>query len=99
MSVPSLDALLKQAVQQVPDAEVLWLMAAKHMWKTVGDVPGARRVLKEAMEANKDNPEFLASETMWLAAVKLAWPEHVEAWADEVDDAPGSGDAAEGGQA
>ena len=47
-----------------PQAESLWLMAAKEKW-LAGDVPGAREVLERAFIAN---PE---SEQIWLAAVKL----------------------------
>lgn len=47
-----------------PQAEVLWLMAAKEKW-LAGDVPAAREVLERAFVAN---PE---SEQIWLAAVKL----------------------------
>jgi len=46
-------------------AEVLWLMAAKHRWRVVNDVTGARRILEEAFAANPD------SEEIWLAAFKL----------------------------
>jgi pre-mRNA-processing factor 6 len=47
-----------------PQAEVLWLMAAKEKW-LAGDVPAAREVLERSFVAN---PE---SEQIWLAAVKL----------------------------
>lgn len=60
----SLDVILSQAVHHCPQAEVLWLMAAKEKWNA-GDVPAARSVLEKAFEAN---PE---SEQIWLAAVKL----------------------------
>jgi len=60
----SLDTLLSQAVKHCPQAEVLWLMAAKEKW-LAGDVPAAREVLERAFNVN---PE---SEEIWLAAVKL----------------------------
>ncbi|KAJ2686031.1 U4/U6 x U5 tri-snRNP complex subunit Prp1 [Coemansia spiralis] len=60
-----LERLLKRAVQYCPQAEVLWLMAAKEKWARQGDVPGARVILEEAFAAN---PE---SEAIVLAAVKL----------------------------
>jgi pre-mRNA-processing factor 6 len=60
----SLDAILNLAVIHCPQAEVLWLMAAKEKW-LAGDVPAAREVLERAFVAN---PE---SEQIWLAAVKL----------------------------
>jgi hypothetical protein len=60
----SLDAILNRAVHHCPQAEVLWLMAAKEKW-LAGDVPAAREVLERAFVAN---PE---SEQIWLAAVKL----------------------------
>ena len=60
----SLDAVLSQAVHYCPQAEVLWLMAAKEKWMA-GDVSSAREVLEKAFIAN---PE---SEQIWLAAVKL----------------------------
>ncbi|GFH06286.1 TPR_REGION domain-containing protein [Haematococcus lacustris] len=59
------EELLMRAVKYCPQAEVLWLMAAKHRWRVMNDVPGARRVLEGAFEANPD------SEEIWLAAVKL----------------------------
>lgn len=64
LSRESLDALLIQAVKHCPQAEVLWLMAAKEKW-LAGDVPAAREVLERAFNVN---PE---SEEIWLAAVKL----------------------------
>ena len=60
----SLDAILNRAVVHCPQAEVLWLMAAKEKW-LAGDVPAAREVLERSFVAN---PE---SEQIWLAAVKL----------------------------
>lgn len=60
----SLLALLERAVESVPQAEVLWLMAAKESWNA-GDVDGARQILSRAFESNPD------SEGIWLAAVKL----------------------------
>ncbi|KAL6776933.1 PRP6 [Auxenochlorella protothecoides x Auxenochlorella symbiontica] len=59
-----LDALLRRAVQYCPQAEVLWLMAAKERWRG-GDVGGARAVLEEAFLRNPD------SEEIWLAAFKV----------------------------
>jgi len=59
------EALLRRAVQYCPQAEVLWLMAAKHKWRVAQDVKGARRVLEEAFAANPDSQEI------WLAAFKL----------------------------
>ncbi|KAI9004399.1 PRP1 splicing factor, N-terminal-domain-containing protein [Hyaloraphidium curvatum] len=60
----SLEELLQRAVGYCPQAEVLWLMAAKEKWLG-GDVAGARVILAEAFRANPD------SEDIWLAAVKL----------------------------
>ena len=60
----SLQAILAQAVNYCPQAEVLWLMAAKEKWMA-GDVPGAREILANAFERNRE------SEQIWLAAVKL----------------------------
>jgi pre-mRNA-processing factor 6 len=59
-----MDAVLKRAVAFCPRAVVLWLMAAKALWRR-GDVPGARAVLEEAFAANPD------AEEVWLAAFKL----------------------------
>ncbi|VDO82989.1 unnamed protein product [Schistosoma margrebowiei] len=55
---------MRQAVSHCPQAEVLWLMAAKTRW-LAGDVPAARSILARAFEANPN------SEEIWLAAVKL----------------------------
>lgn len=60
----SLDKLLQNAVSNCPQAEELWLMAAKERWLD-GNVRGARQVLKEAFQANPQ------SEEVWLAAFKL----------------------------
>eukprot|EP00050_Salpingoeca_kvevrii_P012075 m.20269 g.20269 ORF g.20269 m.20269 type:complete len:929 (-) comp3819_c0_seq1:89-2875(-) len=60
----SLDEHLLQAVKHCPQAETLWLMAAKSQW-LAGDVSQARRTLEEAFGANEN------SEDIWLAAVKL----------------------------
>ncbi|GIL57404.1 hypothetical protein Vafri_12583 [Volvox africanus] len=59
-----LDELLRRAVQFCPQAEVLWLMAAKEAWLG-GDVDGSRAILARAFAANPD------SEQIWLAAFKL----------------------------
>ncbi|KAJ2846000.1 U4/U6 x U5 tri-snRNP complex subunit Prp1, partial [Coemansia erecta] len=61
----ALDALLRRAVQYCPQAEVLWLIAAKEKWIRSNDVDGARVVLEEAFAANPN------SEAILLAAVKL----------------------------
>ncbi|KAJ1772746.1 U4/U6 x U5 tri-snRNP complex subunit Prp1 [Coemansia sp. RSA 1813] len=61
----ALDALLRRGVQYCPQAEVLWLIAAKEKWVRSGDVDGARVVLEEAFAANPN------SESILLAAVKL----------------------------
>ncbi|KAJ1721164.1 U4/U6 x U5 tri-snRNP complex subunit Prp1 [Coemansia erecta] len=60
-----LAALLQRAVVACPQAEVLWLMAAKHAWTGLGDVEGARGLLERAFAAHP------ASEHVLLAAVKL----------------------------
>ena len=62
----SLEDLLRQAVLQCPQAEILWLMAAKEKW-LAEQVPAARAILVEAFAANPN------SEQIWLAAVKLEW--------------------------
>ena len=64
-SSESVENMLRRAVKHVPEEKILWLMAAKHKWREMGDVPGARRILNEAFAANPD------SEKIWLAAVKL----------------------------
>ncbi|CAM9150782.1 unnamed protein product, partial [Ectocarpus fasciculatus] len=61
-----LENTLKDAVKNCPQAEVLWLMAAKEKWLS-NDVPSARAILVEAFDANPN------SEQIWLAAVKLEW--------------------------
>lgn len=58
------DILLK-GTEHCPQAEVLWLMAAKEKW-VGGDVPGAQAILAEAFKQNED------SESIFLAAAKLA---------------------------
>ncbi len=60
----ALESLLKKAVTYCPQAEVLWLMAAKEAWLG-GEVDKARNILSEAFAANPDNEEI------WLAAFKL----------------------------
>ncbi|KAJ2354474.1 U4/U6 x U5 tri-snRNP complex subunit Prp1, partial [Coemansia sp. RSA 2618] len=67
------DALLRRAVQFCPQAEVLWLMAAKEKWTRQGDVAGARVILEEAFAANAQ------SEAIMLAAVKLESETHQDA--------------------
>ena len=49
------EAILKRAVQFCPQAEVLWLMAAKHKWRVEGDVDGSRRILEEAFKSNPES--------------------------------------------
>lgn len=60
----ALEELLKRAVTYCPQAEILWLMAAKEAWLG-GEVDKARNILSEAFAANPDN------EDIWLAAFKL----------------------------
>ncbi|KAJ2705079.1 U4/U6 x U5 tri-snRNP complex subunit Prp1 [Coemansia sp. IMI 203386] len=57
--------MLERAVHNCPQAQVLWLIAAKHAWVKMNDVAGARDILEAAFAAN---PE---SEAIILAAVKL----------------------------
>ncbi|KAF5841064.1 PRP1 splicing factor, N-terminal-domain-containing protein [Dunaliella salina] len=64
-STETVENVLRRAVQYCPQAEVLWLMAAKHKWRVANDVAGSRRILEEAFAANPD------SEEIWLAAFKL----------------------------
>jgi pre-mRNA-processing factor 6 len=66
-SPESLGAVLENAVQKCPGAELLWLMAAKEKWTSMNDVPAARRILQDAIRHNSD------SEELWLAAGKLEW--------------------------
>lgn len=60
----ALEELLKRAVTYCPQAEILWLMAAKEAWLG-GEVDKSRHILSEAFAANPDN------EDIWLAAFKL----------------------------
>lgn len=62
----AVEQLLQQAVTACPNAEILWLMAAKEVW-TNGSVENARLILRQAFSANPN------SEAIWLAAVKLEW--------------------------
>ena len=48
--------MLKKAVSYCPQAEILWLMAAKEKWLTE-DVSGARSILMEAFAANPDSEQ------------------------------------------
>eukprot|EP01069_Polyplicarium_translucidae_P009217 Polyplicarium_translucidae@DN3299_c0_g1_i1.p1 len=60
----SLDTVLQQSVKFCPNAEVLWLMAAKQKWLQ-NDVPKAREILAEAYARNVN------TEAISLAAAKL----------------------------
>lgn len=62
----AVEQLLQKAVTACPNAEILWLMAAKEVW-TNGSVENARLILRQAFSANPN------SEAIWLAAVKLEW--------------------------
>lgn len=44
----AVEGLLKRAVSAVPRAEILWLMAAKHKWRTMGDVDGCAQAAQAA---------------------------------------------------
>lgn len=65
----ALEQMLKKAVNYCPQAETLWLMAAKQKWQA-REVAEAREILTAAFKANRD------SEQIWLAAVKLEWEEN-----------------------
>lgn len=58
---------LEQACHALPQVEVFWLLYAKELWTTAGDVKAAREVLMRGFQAN------LASEEIYLAAIKLEW--------------------------
>lgn len=62
----AVEQLLQKAVTACPNAEILWLMAAKEVWNN-GSVENARLILRQAFSANPN------SESIWLAAVKLEW--------------------------
>ncbi|CAK4111729.1 unnamed protein product [Aphanomyces euteiches] len=64
---PNVMSLLLKAVENCPQAEILWLMAAKEAWINNGSVEEARSILRQAFSANPN------SEEIWLAAVKLEW--------------------------
>ena len=63
----SVEALLRRAVEHVPESQDLWLNYAKHKWRAQNDVQGARRILEDAFRKNQ------SSEAIWLAAVNLEW--------------------------
>ncbi|TMW64501.1 hypothetical protein Poli38472_011381 [Pythium oligandrum] len=65
-NIEAVEQLLQQAVTHCPNAEILWLMAAKEVWNN-GSVDSARTILRQAFSANPN------SESIWLAAVKLEW--------------------------
>jgi pre-mRNA-processing factor 6 len=65
-SAESLDQVLAQACERLPQVEFFWLLRAKELWLR-GEVNEARNVLAQAFEAN---PE---TEGVWLAAAKLEW--------------------------
>ena len=58
-------ALLRRAVSACPESELLWLLCAKHRWRSEGDLAGARSTLQSALLANRE------SEEIWLAAAQL----------------------------
>ena len=60
----ALEDLLDRGVKRCPEAEVLWLMAAKSKW-LANQVAEARTALSCAFRVNPN------SENIWLAAVKL----------------------------
>jgi pre-mRNA-processing factor 6 len=62
----AVEQLLQKAITMCPNAEVLWLMAAKEVWNN-GSVENARLILRQAFSVNPN------SENIWLAAVKLEW--------------------------
>lgn len=59
-----LQDVLNKAVGQCPQAQVLWLMLAKELWKTKNADEG-REILKRAFKVHAD------SEAIWLAAAKI----------------------------
>ncbi|CAI5735613.1 unnamed protein product [Peronospora destructor] len=71
-SPEAVEQLLQKAITGCPNAEILWLMAAKEVWIN-GSVENARLILRQAFSANPN------SEAIWLAAVKLEWEN------DEID--------------
>lgn len=67
----SYERLLQRATGYCPEAEILWLMAAKEVWKFgKGGVDQARLILQQAFQSNPN------SEAIWLAAVKLEWEQN-----------------------
>jgi pre-mRNA-processing factor 6 len=63
--VDNTDSTFEKAVTSCPESEVLWLMFAKYVWSTMGDVDKARSILQRAMSVIPD------SENIYLAAVRI----------------------------
>lgn len=59
------DALFERATKACPEAEVFWLMWAKHAWSAEGRVDDAREILARACAA------LPVSEDLWLARLKV----------------------------
>lgn len=62
----SLDDVLAEASQRLPQVEIFWLFRAKEQWMR-GNIDKARGILTQAFAANPN------SEAVWLAASKLEW--------------------------
>ena len=70
-TVEAAEGLLRQAVQACSASERLWLMLIQLKYLKEKDSEGARRVVEEAMAANKQNQEFISSEKIWIAAYQV----------------------------
>ena len=73
-TVESAEALLRQAVTTCATSEKLWLLLIQVKYLKEKDSEGARKVLEDAMSANKLNQEFISSERIWLTAYQVMFP-------------------------
>ena len=70
-TVEAAEGLLRQAVQACSASERPWLMLIQLKYSKEKDSEGARKVVEEAMAANKQNQDFISSEKIWIAAYQV----------------------------
>ena len=64
---------MKEGVKFCPQAEVLWLMAAKEKWTVENNVAAARSILLEAFSANPNVRPYLLSFVLHYIVHNTYW--------------------------
>lgn len=68
-----LNEIMKNALLNCNTSINLWLIVSRYNANELNNINGARTILKEAFEKNKNIEEFISNENIWLEAIQLEW--------------------------